>query len=221
METDILRKPGGGALNVALENYRRNVSEAKRASILKAAREIFLTNGFSGAAVADVAREADVSTATLYKHFASKEDLFAAVVKDAYEIRGGEFESLPEDLSVEDLLVAILHRYLTAQFDQQINALPRVVIAEVPKAPDLARDLYQNLITQRYTELEDIVARLIAAGRLKKQEPRYAVRLIGGAVKDYLIWPALFDANLTLPPDTDELLHRIVRDYLTLYGTGE
>ena len=54
---------GGGSLG--LEDYRRSVSETKRAAILKAARENFLKGGYSQAAMAEIARDADVSTATL------------------------------------------------------------------------------------------------------------------------------------------------------------
>jgi len=205
-------------LNLALDNYRRSLSESKRVAILKAGRETFLMNGYSGAAVADIARGADVSTATLYKHFVSKEDLFAAVVRDAYGIREGEYENPPQEVDVEDFLVSVLHRYLDAQFGQQINALLRTVIAEVPNAPDLAHDMFEKLITIRYREYESIIERLIERGKLKPHDVRYGVRLISGVVKEYFVWPALFDAECKLPPDTDKILRQVVRDYLALYG---
>ncbi|WOF74183.1 TetR/AcrR family transcriptional regulator [Parvibaculaceae bacterium PLY_AMNH_Bact1] len=72
-----------------LEAYRTRVSESKRKSILSAARSVFLLNGFQDAAMAGIARKADVSTATLYKHFKSKERLFDAVA-NAEETRGGQ-----------------------------------------------------------------------------------------------------------------------------------
>ena len=73
---------------MGLESYRRKVSESKRRSIMQAARAEFQDNGFTHAAMAEIARKADVSTATLYKHFGSKEELFAAVVeKFGCEIR--------------------------------------------------------------------------------------------------------------------------------------
>ncbi|MEP5368439.1 helix-turn-helix domain-containing protein, partial [Parvibaculum sp.] len=61
---------------MGLETHRRRISAQKRSSILGAARKNFLTNGYSGAGMAEIARDADVSTATLYKHFSSKEALF-------------------------------------------------------------------------------------------------------------------------------------------------
>lgn len=206
---------------MALENYRRSLSETKRAAILRAGRDHFLANGYSGAAVAEIARDADVSTATLYKYFNSKEELFASVVRDAYGIRDGEYANLPQDVSVVDFITNILHRYLDAQFNQDINALLRTVIAEVPKAPELARDMYDKLITSRYRELEAIVERLIADGKLKPHDARYGVRLIAGAVKDHFVWPALFDSKYQLPANMDVILRKIVEDYVALYGASK
>ncbi len=201
---------------MGLENYRRSVSDAKCAAILKAGRDNFLRDGYSRAAVAEIARDADVSTATLYKHFTSKEELFAAVVKDAYLV--GEYEGIPENVSVEDLLVNVILRYLHSQYERQINALLRIVIAEVPSAPQLGRDMFENFVTTRYRDLASILDRLVARGLLKQQDTQYAVRLLGGIVKEYFVWPALFEANKTLPADTEAIVRQAVRDYVLLYG---
>lgn len=58
-------------------------SARKRRDILNAARQLFLSEGYAGAGMEQVAREAAVSTATLYVHFPSKSDLFRAVVEEA------------------------------------------------------------------------------------------------------------------------------------------
>ena len=51
--------------------------------ILTAARTVFAKHGFHGASTAEIARLADCSEPMLYKHFASKQALFAAVLVDA------------------------------------------------------------------------------------------------------------------------------------------
>ena len=92
---------------MGIEHYRRSVSESKRASILLAGRENFLRNGFSRAAVADIAREADVSTATLYKHFSSKEELFALVVREISTDLGSEFANVSDSRDLRKVLHGI------------------------------------------------------------------------------------------------------------------
>ena len=192
------------------------MSEAKRASILKAGRNHFLKNGYSGTGVAEIAREADVSTATLYKHFPSKEVLFEAVVTDAYI--ADEHPAPPFEGDIEAFFVGLISRYLRLQFDRQLNALARVVIAEVPSAPALAQGLLENYVGARYRTIENTIAQLIERGKLRPHDAHYGARFLAGAVRDHFVWPALFDAAATLPDDTDAVIGRIVRDYLKLYA---
>ena len=58
---------------MSLETYRQSIREGKRDAIVAAAQRVFLDRGYQGAAMAGIAKAADVSTATLYKHYANKE----------------------------------------------------------------------------------------------------------------------------------------------------
>jgi TetR/AcrR family transcriptional regulator len=55
-------------------------AEARRASILDAAREVFSRSGLAGARTKEIAKTAGVTEALLYKHFASKEEIFEEAV---------------------------------------------------------------------------------------------------------------------------------------------
>lgn len=55
-------------------------ADARREQLLEVARTVFLRSGFGGATVRDITDAADVNTALLYRHFASKEQLFDAAV---------------------------------------------------------------------------------------------------------------------------------------------
>ena len=59
----------------------RRRKEARPGEIIEAALELFVTNGFNGTRLDDVARLAGISKGTLYLYFSSKEDLFRAVVQ--------------------------------------------------------------------------------------------------------------------------------------------
>ena len=54
---------------------------AKRRQIMEGARQVFLSSGFDGASMNDVARAAGVSKGTLYAYFNSKEELFEAIIR--------------------------------------------------------------------------------------------------------------------------------------------
>jgi AcrR family transcriptional regulator len=57
--------------------------EAARVRLLQAAHEQFLSHGFHGTSMRQIARAAGVAVGGIYNHFASKEEMFAAVL-DAY-----------------------------------------------------------------------------------------------------------------------------------------
>ncbi|NWJ69533.1 TetR/AcrR family transcriptional regulator [Pseudonocardia sp. ICBG1122] len=54
--------------------------EERRADLLAAATELFLTRGYEGATMLDISRAAGVTRANVYWYFASKDEIFAAVM---------------------------------------------------------------------------------------------------------------------------------------------
>jgi AcrR family transcriptional regulator len=57
----------------------------RRQGLLEAARRVFIAKSYAGATTADIAREAGVSEPILYRHFASKRDLYLACLDDVWE----------------------------------------------------------------------------------------------------------------------------------------
>jgi AcrR family transcriptional regulator len=55
-------------------------SPSVRDRILRAARELFLSKGFNGSNLRDIAREANVSMGGIYHHFGSKEEIYDALL---------------------------------------------------------------------------------------------------------------------------------------------
>ena len=204
---------------MGLEQYRRSVKESKRASILAAAQENFLKNGFSRAAVAEIAREADVSTATLYKHFSSKEELFATVVRESYGEVGEEFGAIPATGTAREILYRLARAYLKAQYEHQVVGLMRIVIAEVPTAPEVAKDAYNYITMRRHEQLTHIFDLMVDRKMLKPHDTNLGTYLIAGMIKEKLIWPALFDATFNLPDNADEVIYEAIDIYLARYAT--
>jgi AcrR family transcriptional regulator len=57
----------------------------RRAAVLKAALELFATTSYASATTAEIARAAGVSEPILYRHFASKRDLWLACLDAAWD----------------------------------------------------------------------------------------------------------------------------------------
>src|SRR5262245_21159259 len=102
----------------------RRMPEARPATILSAALESFVENGFAATRLDDVARRAGVSKGTLYLYFDSKEALLESVVRENIvpfleraEQRVDGFQG-----SSSDLLVEIVRDWWEAMRDSAMGA---------------------------------------------------------------------------------------------------
>ncbi len=68
----------------------RMPGEDRRRQLLRVAVESFARNGFSGTKTKDIAAAAGVSEAILFRHFASKEDLYHAILDEKEATMGGD-----------------------------------------------------------------------------------------------------------------------------------
>ena len=64
---------------------RRLPAEERRRAIVEAALRVFSAGSYAGSTTAEIAREAGVSEPVLYRHFASKRDLWVACLDVAWE----------------------------------------------------------------------------------------------------------------------------------------
>lgn len=94
----------------------------RRAVILAAAREVFMSDGYGGARTRAIAERAGVTEAVLYRHFASKEEIFeTAILQPLSEELDRLLERIREATSepsaVEERLAALESTWLDGMAD--------------------------------------------------------------------------------------------------------
>src|ERR1700682_6205550 len=100
----------------------------KRRAILNAATEMFAARGYGAISMEAIARSADVSKATLYAHFQSKDQLFATIVEVACLKNIMPEDDLPDGaLPDEEALRAIGARILRFFLRDRSLAIHRLV----------------------------------------------------------------------------------------------
>lgn len=77
---------------------KRLRAEERRELILAAARRVFLESGFAGARTRQIAEEAGITEALLYKFFPSKTEIFRAAVHEPLERFVGELLATAEGI---------------------------------------------------------------------------------------------------------------------------
>ena len=122
-----------------------------RARISAAATRLFLDRGFDAVTVAEVAREAGVSSVTVFNHFPRKEDLFLDRQVDAVELlraavrdRGGDVLTSLRDATLR--LLDTRHS-LSGLADGSIPFFRTVAASQalVARAREIASELQQTL----------------------------------------------------------------------------
>src|SRR5689334_14306506 len=134
---------GGGMTEAVLGRSAR-----KRQTILSAGRSLFLSNGYQGTSVDQIAASAEVSKQTVYKHFGDKHELLLAIVDTALESTVLPFlERIARLVDTADLeadMTALAADYLRAVLQEQVVQLRRLVVGEANRVPELAQLYYSQ-----------------------------------------------------------------------------
>jgi TetR/AcrR family transcriptional regulator, mexJK operon transcriptional repressor len=136
---------GGGPGEAKRQVLKRQVLKRqvlKHRAILRGAKAVFLNKGFAAANMDAVAAKAGVSKMTVYRHFSSKEALFAGVINQLCDaIVDADLERVFEQ-APKQALRAYAEKMIAIVFARETVELHRIVIAESRRFPKLGRLFY-------------------------------------------------------------------------------
>src|SRR5580704_1767207 len=156
----------------------------KAESILAAAQRTFLASGFGAASMDAIAREAGASKATVYAYFASKEELFGAVVARETERYAEGFTAGDLDPGdVEASLRVIADRFLRLLLSPDVIAINRIIIGEVSRFPVLAEVFWQAGPERVRLQVEGFLRRAAETGALEFADLRLAAGQFASLVR--------------------------------------
>jgi AcrR family transcriptional regulator len=131
------------------DDPKASLMERKRALIVQAAREAFLTGGYADTSMDSIAKSAGVSIKTVYRHFENKDDLFIAVMQAACSV---ESKDKPRDWPTKVPRVGLplaAIEYLRHALSTEQLALYRVVLRDAGRFPELGRRYSEEVIEGR------------------------------------------------------------------------
>jgi AcrR family transcriptional regulator len=159
-------------------------SDQKRRAILEAARRHFMAEGYAGAGMEAIAREAAVSTATLYSYFPSKTDLFKRVVEEAaLEFSDRISRTTSNGVSGEEQLRAFALAYARFMADSFVRSVFRLVAAERRRFEPTAKYFFERGRSDFGGVLMGILTRLQAEGRLEIGKLSWAAGQLMGMIE--------------------------------------
>ncbi|MGC2522411.1 MAG: TetR/AcrR family transcriptional regulator [Stellaceae bacterium] len=157
---------------------------SKAESILAAAKRTFLHSGFEAVSMDTIAREAGVSKATVYAHFAGKEELFGAVIGRECERYLAGFSAGELDAGdVRASLTTLGRRFLELLLSPDAIALHRIILGEVSRFPALGEVFWHAGPERNLAQIEKFLRAAAAAGSLAIPEARLAAEQFVGLVR--------------------------------------
>ncbi|HEY7633802.1 MAG TPA: TetR/AcrR family transcriptional regulator [Thermoleophilaceae bacterium] len=199
-------------------------SNRKRKAILDAASRVFLSKGYLGTSMDEIAALAGVSKQTVYKHFADKEGLFneivVSTVNEASDPVQQEVQSLADSGDLEADLRDLARRELATVMQPRLMQLRRLVIGEVGRFPALGKAFYEQGPARTMDGLASAFERLAERGVLELDDPRAAASHFNWLVMSAPINQAML-LGRDKPPKKAELDRYVddgVRVFLAAYG---
>jgi AcrR family transcriptional regulator len=191
----------------------------KRRQILDGAGRIFSTLGFDAASMSDVAREAQVSKATLYVYFQDKEHLFTAICAERRDRNISEMIAL---LDIEKPVKAVLREFgtemLTIISQPFVVAAHRIVIGVAERMPEVGTEFFEAGPKRMSMALAKFFDHHVAAGRLNMPDSYLAAAQFLELVLAAVFRPRLYGA-ITEPPAREEI-EKVVASAVALFVAG-
>src|SRR5262245_61986393 len=158
---------------------RRLTADARRERLLAAARKLFSRQGYQGTTTKQIAHEAGVTEAIVFRHFRGKEDLYWSVISAQIAIHDGR-SRLKELLDADplrgdaDVFAAIGEDILRR--NTKNSDLSRLLLFSALENHKLSHRFFRTYISEYYEVVAQRIRERISSGRFRNMDPLLAAR---------------------------------------------
>jgi AcrR family transcriptional regulator len=195
--------------------------DPKRQTILRCARMAFVKEGYAATKIEPIAREAGVSTATLYALFDGKAQLFSAVIEDASDDFGAQMAGIRTlEGDVRQQLVGFGQADADFMSDPFVRAVFRLVMAERPRFQPVARKFFDRGRAAFGATLISILIAQSKVGALKPMErPSWAAGHLMGMIEHPVFFvPLVTGDEIKVKRSNAEVVQDAVETFMGRFG---
>jgi AcrR family transcriptional regulator len=196
----------------------RGASQAggSREAITTAATRLFLERGFGAVSMDELAAAAGVARRTLYNQFASKEEIFRAMLANlSRQLEDALPPGIETQGDVENVLRVVAQAILNLHKNAEYLGFLRMVVADSRQFPWIAEE-FAAVMDPQTERLTRLLAHLTALGVLDCRNPLLAAHQFMGSLNDVSLWPWMM-AREPLPIPAGEVIDETVRMFLQHY----
>ncbi|MEV0649171.1 TetR/AcrR family transcriptional regulator [Phytomonospora sp. NPDC050363] len=141
------------------------------AELLAVARQVFLASGYAGATMDAVASGAKISKQTLYRHYPSKDVLYAAVVRDwvdqGHDRMRPHVQALLDAPGLAEGLVRLARVMQAGILSPPVLQMRKLVANEAERFPEVAADYLERSWNRNQHMLAEALRELGDRGELR------------------------------------------------------
>lgn len=201
-----------------MANVPRLSAEARKEAIVEAVQDVFAEKGFDGTTTRDLAKAAGVSEALLYKHFPSKESLYAAMLDGC--AKGPTFAEASRILELEastSTLVVMVHFMISHYVlgrpgDRHRAALNSLLVRSLLGDGEFVRLMHKKLAAAWLKKFEACLQAAAKAGEMREVPIRHDLCV-------WLVQHVAFSLMLHLQPKVPAVNYKVSREELVSQAT--
>jgi len=181
-----------------------------------AAIEVFSRKGFRGTTTRDLAYQAGVNEAIIFRHFDNKEALYSAILQhkagENGDVRCEEIEKLAAANDDSTFLETIGRTFLERH--EKDSSFMRLLLFSALEGHELS-EMFVTIMTVR-NPLAKYIERRIDEGAFRPMDPQLAARAFFGMFASFVLWQEVFGLKKTHPHDREE----VVRTFVSIFLSG-
>lgn len=142
----------------------------RRQAVLETACHMFCRSSYRGATTADIAREVGVTEPVLYRHFASKRELYLACLEEAWQhVKGMWDDALAAERDPSRWIAAIGMAYIKAKKADKVFLVDlwTQALTEAANDEEIRRHL-KNHMREVHAYVVDVIEKAQAAGGVNR-----------------------------------------------------
>jgi len=198
----------------------RPAAAERRGQILRAAMDCFAARGFRGTTTRDIAARVGLTEAALYRHFPSKEALYAAIVEQ--KMAAPEWmEVVAEAAAAGDdraVFGGLAHSLLRAAEDDP--SFLRILLYTALEGHAQAAPFFATRVRRLREFLADYITRRTREGAFRAVDPVLGARAFLGMVMDFVIVREVFQQREAYPQPREQAADVFVALFLDGIRTG-
>ncbi|HEU4480968.1 MAG TPA: TetR/AcrR family transcriptional regulator [Actinomycetota bacterium] len=203
----------------AASGPRRDPRRDRREDILQASLHLFAEKGFHGTSMRDIARTADLTEGLIYHYFASKRDLFRAIIEEhSFLPLLRTLPDLAEQLDLRGLLIVLARGFFDVL--RQNRELTRVLLQEVQVFPEEKEAFFADAVNESINELGSILDARMDPDTRARVDPQVAARIFFNSLLAFFVEQEILGGRYLLPADENVYVEHLVDMFEKRLGPG-